>query len=314
MEQAKEHRRPTILIVDDEKTNIDVLVNLLNGEFRAIIAKNADQALKRLESIEEKIDLILLDILMPEMDGYELSRRLKNNILTKNIPIMFITALSMVEDEVKGFEMGAVDYITKPFVAPIVLARVRTHVELKLKRDLCEVLAMEDGLTGIPNRRRFDEFLEFQWNAIQRRKSPLSLMLIDVDYFKKYNDNYGHSEGDICLKKVAHALKKAMPRAMDFVARYGGEEFACILPDTGQAGAIEVAKRLLSAVSSLQIPHEFSEAANHITVSIGVSTVTPPEGGTASDLIETADLALYESKASGRNQISFIAYSAAALS
>ncbi|KWT85014.1 GGDEF domain-containing response regulator [Candidatus Magnetominusculus xianensis] len=308
MEQAKGHRRPTILIVDDEKTNIDVLVNLLNGEFRAIIAKNAEQALKRLESKDEKIDLILLDILMPEMDGYELSRRVKNNILTRNIPIMFITALSMVEDEVKGFEMGAVDYITKPFVAPIVLARVRTHVELKLKRDLCEILAMEDSLTGIPNRRKFDEFLEFQWSAIQRRKSPLSLMLIDVDYFKKYNDNYGHAAGDDCLRKVARMLKSSMPRAMDFVARYGGEEFACILPDTGQAGAVEVAKRLLNAVSSLQIPHEFSDSANHITVSIGVSTVTPPEAGAASDLIETADLALYESKASGRNQISFIAY------
>ncbi|MEO5361979.1 MAG: diguanylate cyclase [Nitrospirota bacterium] len=308
MEQAKEYRRPTILIVDDEKTNIDVLVNLLNGEFRAIIAKNAEQALKRLESKEEKIDLILLDILMPEMDGYELSRRVKNNILTRNIPIMFITALSMVEDEIKGFEMGAVDYITKPFIAPIVLARVRTHVELKLKRDLCEILAMEDGLTGIPNRRKFDEFLEFQWNAIQRRKSPLSLMLIDVDYFKKYNDNYGHAAGDDCLRKVARMLKHSMPRAMDFVARYGGEEFACILPDTGQAGAVEVAKRLLNAVSSLQIPHEFSASANHITVSIGVSTITPPEAGTATDLIETADLALYESKASGRNQISFIAY------
>ncbi|MBF0486620.1 MAG: diguanylate cyclase [Nitrospirae bacterium] len=302
-----ELRRPTILIVDDEKTNIDVLVNLLNGEFRTIIAKSAEQALKRLESKEERADLILLDILMPEMDGYELCRRIKNNIFTKNIPIMFITALSMVEDEVRGFEMGAVDYITKPFIAPIVLARVRTHIELKLKRDLCEVLAMEDGLTGIPNRRKFDEFLEFQWNAIQRRKNPLSLMLIDVDFFKRYNDNYGHGEGDDCLRKVAHALKGAVPRAMDFVARYGGEEFACVLPDTDAEGSVAVAKRLVNAVAALQIPHEFSEAANHITVSIGVSTITPPVWGDAPLLLETADLALYKSKASGRNRVSSIA-------
>ncbi|MBF0556990.1 MAG: diguanylate cyclase [Nitrospirae bacterium] len=302
-----ELRRPTILIVDDEKTNIDVLVNLLNGEFRTIIAKNAEQALKRLGSKEEQADLILLDILMPEMDGSELCRRIKNNILTKNIPIMFITALSMVEDEVRGFEMGAVDYITKPFIAPIVLARVRTHIELKLKRDLCEALAMEDGLTGIPNRRRFDEFLEFQWNAIQRRKNPLSLMLIDVDFFKRYNDNYGHGEGDDCLRKVARALKGAVPRAMDFVARYGGEEFACVLPDTDAEGSVAVAKRLVNAVAALQIPHEFSEAASHISISIGVSTITPPVWVDASHLIETADLALYKSKASGRNRVSSIA-------
>ncbi|MBF0515985.1 MAG: diguanylate cyclase [Nitrospirae bacterium] len=306
MNKTAGHKRPTILIVDDEKTNIDVLVNLLNGEFRTIIAKNADQALRRLDSKDEKIDLILLDILMPEMDGYELCRRVKGNILTKNIPIMFITALSLIEDEVKGFETGAVDYITKPFVPPIVLARVRTHVELKLKRDLCEVLAIQDGLTGIPNRRRFDEVLQFQWNAIQRRRTPLSLMLIDVDYFKKYNDNYGHCAGDDCLKRVACALKGAMPRAMDFVARYGGEEFVCLLPDTGQAGAVEVAKRLLNTVAALEIPHEFSEAAKYITVSIGVTTVTPPVAGDSSNLIETADLALYQSKAAGRNQLSVI--------
>ncbi|MCG6553814.1 MAG: GGDEF domain-containing protein, partial [Candidatus Magnetominusculus sp. LBB02] len=173
-------------------------------------------------------------------------------------------------------------------------------------RDACEVLAMEDGLTCIPNRRKFDEYLEFQCNAIERRKTPLSLMLMDVDFFKKYNDNYGHGAGDDCLRKVARALKGAMPRSVDFVARYGGEEFACLLPDTGQAGAMEVSKRLLSTVNALQIPHEFSDAAGHITISIGVTTANHLVSGNSLKLIEIADLALYESKANGRNQARFM--------
>ncbi|MEO5357252.1 MAG: PleD family two-component system response regulator [Nitrospirae bacterium YQR-1] len=302
-----EQKRPTILIVDDEKNNIDVLVNLLSGKYRIVIAKSGEQALKRLNQIDNDIDLILLDVLMPEMDGYEVCRRIKKNIDTNGIPVIFITALSETENETTGFEAGAVDYITKPFSPPVVVARVRTHLELKLYRDTCEAMAWEDGLTGIPNRRKFEEFFGFQWNATGRRRAPLSLILMDVDFFKRYNDNYGHGAGDECLKSVACALKSAMPRTSDIVARYGGEEFVCVLPDTDSAGGLKVAHRLLDAVRNLQIPHEFSDAAKHVTMSMGVSTVAPPVKVSASVLIETADKALYEAKAMGRNQVKFLA-------
>ncbi|MEO5357253.1 MAG: diguanylate cyclase [Nitrospirae bacterium YQR-1] len=301
-----EQKRPTILIVDDEKSNIDVLVNLLNGEYRTVVAKNGEQALKRLNPIDDDIDLILLDILMPEMDGYEVCRRIKKNIDTRGIPVIFITALGEMENETAGFEIGAVDYITKPFKPPIVRARVRTHIELKLSRDLCEAMAWEDSLTGIPNRRRFEEFFEFHWNSIGRRKTPLSLILMDIDYFKLYNDNYGHGTGDECLKTVACALKNAMPRTLDLVARYGGEEFVCVLPDTDSDGGITVANRLLDVVRNLKITHEFSVAAEHITMSAGVSTVKAPITINSGTLVETADLALYEAKAQGRNRTVFL--------
>ncbi|WP_444548015.1 diguanylate cyclase [Candidatus Magnetomonas plexicatena] len=167
-------------------------------------------------------------------------------------------------------------------------------------------MAKEDKLTGIPNRRRFEEFYEFQWNGITRRKIPLSLILMDIDYFKRYNDNYGHGAGDVCLRSVACALKNAVPRTLDLVARYGGEEFVCVLPDTDSDGGIKVAERLVEAVRELKIPHEFSDVANHITMSVGVSTVVPPVTINAKTLIDTADTALYEAKARGRNQIRFL--------
>ncbi|MBF0317312.1 MAG: diguanylate cyclase [Nitrospirae bacterium] len=299
-------KHPKILIVDDEKVNLDILVNLLKTDYTIVVAKCAEKALSLLESNDDKPDLILLDILMPEMDGYEVCRRVKANVHTKDIPIIFITLLSNVEQERYGFQLGAVDYITKPFSPPIVEARVRTHVELKRKRDLLESMAKEDALTGIANRRRFDEFLEFTWNSATRRKTKLSMILIDIDFFKRYNDNYGHRAGDNCLREISLSLKIAMPRSLDLIARYGGEELACILPDTDGPGAIKVAKRLWEVVCAMDIPHDYSEVAGHVTVSMGVTTMTPSLKCMPSSLIEAADTALYMAKKAGRNRVEFL--------
>ncbi|MBF0416804.1 MAG: GGDEF domain-containing protein, partial [Magnetococcales bacterium] len=190
-----------------------------------------------------------------------------------------------------------------PYRPGIVLARVRNHIELKRRGDLLERLAILDGLTSIPNRRRFDQFLEYEWNRSQRHGHPFSLLLMDIDFFKMYNDFYGHAQGDVCLRKVADAIARSMPRSMDLAARYGGEEFASVLPETQEAGAHAVAQRILGAVRDLKIPHAHSKAAPFVTLSIGVASMLPSPEMLPLDLIVRADQALYKAKRAGRNQV-----------
>ncbi|MEO5377284.1 MAG: diguanylate cyclase [Magnetococcus sp. DMHC-6] len=297
-------KQPKILIVDDEKINIDILVGLLRPYYQIVAAKDGEQAFKRIEK-EPLPDLILLDIMMPGMDGYEVCRKIKDSITTRHIPVIFITCKSEEQDEAKGFESGAVDYITKPFSPLITLARVKTHIQLKYRGDMLERLAILDGLTGIPNRRRFNQFLDYEWERSMRYQHPFSLILMDIDHFKLYNDHYGHQEGDVCLKRVAKAISEAMPRTVDLAARYGGEEFACILPETGKNGGWAAANRILEAVRALKIPHAQSKISDHVTISIGITSVIPTAKERSLDLIKMADKALYNSKQNGRNQVSF---------
>jgi diguanylate cyclase (GGDEF)-like protein len=229
-------------------------------------------------------------------------RRLKEDPSSRNIPVIFITAMTEEEDETKGLAYGAVDYITKPFSLPIVRARVRTHLELKRHRDTLEALSTRDGLTGIPNRRRFDEVLTVEWLRGQREGAPMSLIMIDIDHFKLYNDNYGHIEGDDCLKKVAACLATAMSRPADFFARYGGEEFAVILPMTDHNGAVTVAETLLDQIRELNLPHRYSLVAERVTISLGIATMLPSREDSPTILIDRADKALYASKIAGRNR------------
>ncbi|ETR69209.1 MAG: response regulator receiver modulated diguanylate cyclase [Candidatus Magnetoglobus multicellularis str. Araruama] len=270
VEQAK------VLIVDDEKMNLDVLVGLLKPHYRTVAAKSGEQAFKRLE-IPPLPDLILLDIMMPGMDGYEVCRKLKDDKATRDIPIIFITGKNDVQYEAKGFQAGAVDYITKPFSPLIALARVKTHIELKRRGDMLERLAGLDGLTGIPNRRQFDQFLAAEWKRSIRYNHTISLIIMDIDYFKLYNDHYGHADGDDCLKKVAKSISRTVIRSTDLSARYGGEEFACILPETDFDGAMATADRIMKAILGLGIPHEKSHISDHVTVSIGVASLSPQE-------------------------------------
>lgn len=293
---------PLILIVDDTPTNIQVLAEALREDYRVRVAGSGKAAFEIITKVGAP-DLILLDVMMPEMDGYEVCRRLKQAPETKNVPVIFVTAKADVVDEEYGLRLGAVDYIAKPFHLPIVAARVRNHINLKMKTDLLESQAMLDGLTNIPNRRRFDETLESEWKRALRAGTPLSLIMADIDFFKRYNDNYGHGVGDECLKKVAGSLAHSIDRPSDLVARYGGEEFVAILPETDAAGAHAIAERFRSHVESLKIVHEYSEISNFVTVSVGLACVIPIVEMTPAELLKMADEMLYQAKALGRNRV-----------
>ncbi|MCP4695901.1 MAG: diguanylate cyclase [Gammaproteobacteria bacterium] len=302
IEKAAAEKKHRVLIVDDERFNINVLGSMLAEKYEINVALEGGQALKRALS-HPRPDLILLDIRMPGMNGYEVCENLKKNPQTKDIPVIFITAMTDEQDEKKGLELGAVDYIAKPFRPSIVMARIKNHLELKRHRDLLDQLSSLDGLTGIPNRRKFDEFLDYEWHRALRTGLPLSLGLLDIDYFKNFNDRYGHVAGDDCLKKVGKTLENSLKRTTDLAARYGGEEFACVLPETDLQGAMYIARELHAKINALAIPHELSVAAPHITVSMGVTTQIPSPSDSPAALIKEADKRLYQAKEAGRNRV-----------
>lgn len=289
-----------VLLVDDIKANISILIKALRGEYDIEHANDGESALRYVESSQP--DLILLDIVMPGMDGYEVCKRLKADERTKNVPVIFITSKSDEKDEAKGLEFGAVDYITKPFSKPIVRARVKNHLIMKKQRDLLENLSNLDGLTGIPNRRSFDRLFNAEWRRAVRSTLPLSLILMDIDFFKKFNDTYGHTAGDDCLKRVAQALDSSLKRPSDFVARYGGEEFVALLPETDSEGAVTMADKIRNSIESLDIEHSSSTTASTVTISQGVATAIPTRKTNPILMIEAADKALYAAKEEGRNK------------
>ncbi len=297
-----DRRKQRVLIVDDAPENIRVLAQVLKPLYTVRFATSGKEALD-LATSGDPLDLVLLDIMMPEMDGYEVCRRIKASEKTRHIPVIFITAMNEEEDETRGLELGAVDYITKPFSKAIVKARVRTHLELKRHRDILENLSSMDGLTGIPNRRRFDEFVETEWLNGVREAKPLSLIMIDIDYFGAYNNTYNHLAGDDCLKRVAATLTGCLRRPTDFVARYGGEEFSAVLPKTDLEGAAHLAEQMRTAVEDLRIPHESSPISDWVTISLGVASTLPFRDSTAKFLIVGSDSVLFDAKKAGRNQV-----------
>lgn len=295
-------KKQTILIVDDQPINIQILAGALQPSYEIMAATNGLLALE-LAQQDDQPDLILLDVMMPGIDGYEVCRRLKESEKTKSIPIIFVTAQSGAREEEFGLNLGAVDYISKPYSLPIVLARVRNHLRMKRKTDLLENLAALDGLTGIPNRRGFDTMLNAEWKRAVRGGRPLSVIMLDIDHFKQFNDNYGHGSGDECLRLVATALAECISRPGDLIARYGGEEFVAILSHADAAGTRFIAERLVTAVADLKIPHAYSEVADHITISAGAATVSPDRDTTVDTLLQKADQMLYKAKAGGRNRV-----------
>ncbi len=298
---SEDTKKQTVLIVDDSPTNLSLLNTALKNDYETLGADTGEKALSILA--EKDVDLILLDIIMPDLDGHEICARIKSAESTANIPIIFITAKNEMEDETRGLELGAVDYIVKPFHLPIVRARVKTHLELKRRGDILANLSMIDGLTGVPNRRRFDEALDRAWKIALRNETWLSLIMIDIDCFKAFNDAYGHASGDECLKKVARAVCEAAKRPGDIVARYGGEEFAAVLPDTEREGAAHLAEAMRRAVCGLDIPNRDSTAEKYVTLSIGTASTLPTAERDARELLEAADKMLYQSKMNGRNQV-----------
>ena len=293
-------RRTRLLVVDDEPANVQALYHALSGEHQVLVATSGEQALALAR--EKAPDAVLLDVVMPGLDGFEVCRRLKADALTRDIPVLFVSAHDDVEAEAHGLDCGAVDFITKPIHPRIVRARVRTHVTLKQQRDLLRGLAYVDGLTGLCNRRGFDERLITEWQRAQRSGQWLALALIDVDHFKRYNDQHGHQAGDDCLRAIALALTRAALRPADLVARYGGEEFAAILPETPADGAEAVAERLQAAVRQLALPHGAPGAGPVVTISLGVAVIRGREGVSVAELLAIADRELYRAKAAGRGR------------
>ncbi len=299
----KKSQKPTILVVDDVPSNVQILAEVLSYMYRIKVASNGADALE-IAQREPQPDLILLDVMMPGMDGFDVCRRLKADMRTHNIPVIFATAKNSESDEELGLNLGAVDYITKPFVIPIAKARIRNHIRLKQQADLLESLSLLDALTDIPNRRRFDEALATEWARAKRDATPLSLIMIDIDHFKQYNDYYGHGAGDVCLQMVAAELAKGVVRPGDLVARYGGEEFVVILPETDQEAAGQIAERLRERIEKLSIAHIYPKASSIVTISAGVATQSETsENLSAQMLHEAADKALYMAKAGGRNRV-----------
>jgi len=278
-----------------------VLDGLRGETYEILFATDVADAVE--VALGELPDLILLDLLMPGMNGFEACARLKADPRTAPIPVIFVTALDQEAEEAKGLELGAIDFISKPFSAPVVRARVRNHLELKRQRDTLAGLSYLDGLTGLANRRRFDQVLDTEWRRGIRSRAPLSLIMMDIDFFKNFNDAAGHLAGDDCLRAVAQALGAVIQRPGDLIARYGGEEFACILSETGVSGARKVAERFQASLAERDLPHPNSSVSPHVTLSIGVATLVPTLDSHAPALIEAADRALYAAKGAGRNRI-----------
>jgi diguanylate cyclase (GGDEF)-like protein len=295
-------QKRSLLIVDDMTANIRILANLLKDDYTIQVANRGQKALDIARGSHPP-DLILLDIIMPEMDGYQVCRELKNNATTNHIPVIFVTAMDAIEDQKKGLSLGAVDYITKPFDADIVKVRVRNHVNLKVKTDMLEGMSHVDGLTQVANRRNFDRSLQRELKRLERSGKSLGLIMLDIDYFKPFNDHYGHGKGDECLIKVAAALQQVIKRPGDLLARYGGEEFAAILPETDAGGVARVADAMRAAVEAIDVEHGYSQVADHVTISVGCCAQIVTAETTAEQLLNRADTALYAAKRQGRNRV-----------
>lgn len=294
-------RKPSVLIVEDDKTIQALLAAVLGGAWEVRTAGTGEAALS--QAAERAPDIILLDIGLPDLDGLEVCRRLKANPRLEQVPVVFLTARTSGEDEIDGLEAGGIDYITKPINPAVLKARLRNHLELKQNRDELVRLARTDGLTGLYNRRTFDDLLRREWRRLARTGEPLAVIMMDVDHFKLYNDTYGHGGGDLCLQRVARAAVGALQRPADVVARYGGEEFVALLPVTKLEGAIAVAEAIRAAVAGLEIPHTASKTSAHVTVSLGAACTVPQPDKDPASLLALADQQLYAAKSEGRNRV-----------
>ena len=291
---------PRLLVVDDDPVNRAVVASYFEDTYEVLQADSGRRALELCRG--NPPDILLLDIVMPGMDGLEVCRTLKEDPDLRDLPVIFITTLGTPHEETQALEAGGVDFIAKPVNPAVVRARVRTHLTLKRQSDLLRSLAFLDGLTGIANRRRFDEYLGTEWRRGLRNQAPFSLLMADIDLFKHYNDHFGHPAGDACLQRVARALAAALRRPQDLLTRYGGEEFACLLPETDRPGARVVGEAMLQAVRTLQLPHE-GVGPGFVTVSMGLATLVPGPGSSPDALVALADRELYQAKAEGRNRL-----------
>ncbi|MEN5386359.1 diguanylate cyclase [Aliarcobacter skirrowii] len=298
-----EENRATILIVDDMSTNLMMLSDILKDDYNIKISKTGEKAIELCKNLD--IDLVLLDIEMPLMNGYEVCKNLKNYEKTKNIPIIFVSAKNSEEDEEYGLNLGAIDYISKPFSKVIIKARVKNQIKLKQKSELLEKLSNYDGLTNIKNRRYFDDRLTQVYKDSKIKNTNLALMMIDIDFFKPYNDNYGHGKGDEALKIVAKTLENSilntLDRPNDLVARYGGEEFVVLLSNIDSKELEEISNRVVKAIRDENIEHKFSKVASYLTISLGAVLYKSSNDLSIASIMKSADEALYEVKQKSRD-------------
>ena len=289
-----------VLIVDDEKINLMILSKILGSEYTIYTATNGANAIEKAQEFSP--DLILLDIVMPDMDGYQTLSGIKNCETIRDIPVIIISGLGSDEDEEKGLALDAADYISKPFSEKIVLLRVRNQIQIVNHLRTIERLSMLDQLTQIPNRRSFDERIDMEWKKAIREKTPISILILDVDKFKTFNDTYGHQQGDVVLQTVAKIPAQSLKRPSDFNARWGGEEFVVLLPNTMLDGAMAIAEKIRGDIEKADIPHDNGSPLK-VTVSIGVNSLVPQPGAFVATFISSADNALYAAKDAGRNRV-----------
>ncbi|WP_455205027.1 diguanylate cyclase, partial [Kaarinaea lacus] len=321
--QLDSNRFTVVLLVDDQPMVAEAIRRMLadQKDVHFHYCQKADQAVEM--AVEIRPTIILQDLIMPDVDGFTLVQKYRQNPIIKNIPIIILSTKENPKDKSLAFENGANDYLVKLPDKIELVARIKAHTrsylvqcerdeafdqlgrlqrKLEISNAELQKLTCQDGLTGIANRRRFDDFIRKEFSRSSRERTPLSLLLIDIDYFKAYNDNYGHLKGDDCICKVAKALQRAVQRPADLVARYGGEEFSVVLPNTDMDGAITIAYCLKQIIKKLAIRHDFSDAANVITISIGIASKVAEDDSSPQDLIKLADEALYRAKKSGRDR------------
>lgn len=289
-----------ILIIDDSRLHAAQLKSILEADYEITVAQTAEEGLAYAST--GTFSLILLDVVMPGMDGFTLLKKLQEEVFTQSVPVILITSLADIENEHHGFLLGAVDYITKPFHPLIVKARVNTHIKLYNYRKQVEYQSRTDQLTGVANRRQHDICSNIRWGEAGRLKVPFSVCMFDIDHFKAYNDTFGHPAGDKVIITVAKTISSFLQRNTDFFARYGGEEFVAFLMGESSERVFDYLKKIRQAVEDLHIPHAPS-AAEWVTISIGGATVVPYAGKSYSSCLQTADDMLYKAKKSGRNRV-----------
>ena len=312
----EEHRRAgeqnyTILCIDDESVNLKVLASIFKDHYNLVVCKSAKQGFKL--ALHETPDIILLDVLMPDQNGFELMEKLKQHPKLANIPVIFITGLQDAEDEEKGLMLGACDYIQKPFNYGIVRARVNTHLEIVRQRNLLQKFALFDSLTELPNRRKWQQDSIDYWQSAKNAQSAMIYGIIDVDHFKKYNDHYGHQQGDVVLRKITNSIRRTLFEYGGAIFRCGGEEFYFFFPACQQHSAETVLAACLKSVDILKIPHHAININTNVSVSIGAVQVTPNDKISVEQVMQQADERLYLVKNSTRNAVSFLDLSAEAL-
>lgn len=291
----------SILIVDDERLNRATLAELLQSHYQILLAKNGAMALEIARNESKNLALVLLDVTMPGMNGYEVLQHLRADPSTAHVPVIYITGQSDEAAEEYGLRLGAADYVSKPIRPAVLLARVRNQVDLFLQKRELKRLALADGLTGLANRRHFDDALDNAYRRCKRSGEHLGVAMIDIDHFKQFNDHYGHLQGDDALRTVARTMQQFAQRAGDLAARYGGEEFAFI--SSGDIASLpHLVEQFRAAVEQLQIPHTKSPLGV-LTISAGVVVSPPEQDISIEQLLNHADQLLYEAKAQGRNRL-----------